>query len=420
MTIGEMLLRDGRVTRAQLDEAMAVRKRDGGRLGSLLVELGHIDAETLTIYLGLELGMPIATGATLERCKRSAVRLLTPQQATRYHCIPVVIQGQTLIVAIDDPHDLQALDALHQITGYRILPRIAPEIRLHYYLERFYGVPRPARYRALGEQARGNANGVTAAGLPGPPLPGLPPRRDSPVAAPTPVPTLRRPSTAALAAIREHEALELDANDLVDELEADEAEPAAAVEPTAAPAIARSTKSFTAPRIDFATARAAMAETDERSVVAERLLAYSIGRFEVAVLCLVRDTVVVGWKGFGPGLDDDRIETLLVPVESASLFQAACSGRELVQGRAAAGVLHDHVFKVLRCAPPASSVVVPILIGPRVVNVLYAHRPGGTPLPDAELAELRELAAAAGAAYVRLIAESKRKQGSLTGSPQPR
>ncbi|HUS66770.1 MAG TPA: hypothetical protein VMZ28_19670, partial [Kofleriaceae bacterium] len=194
MKLGEMLVRDGRVSQAQIDAAIAHKARVGGKIGSVMVELGFLDAETLTIYLGLMLGMPIATGATLERCKRSAVRLLTPQQAARYRCVPIVIQGQTLILAIDDPHDVQSLDALHNITGYRILPRIAPEIRLYYYLERFYGVARPPRYEALGETPRGNQQmgSHAASGLPGPPLPGLPPRRATPIQAPTPRPVLRR------------------------------------------------------------------------------------------------------------------------------------------------------------------------------------------------------------------------------------
>src|SRR6185503_19990015 len=110
-------------------------------------------------------------------------------------CVPIVIQGQTLIIAIDDPHDIQSLDALHNITGYRILPRVSPEIRIYFYLERFYGVPRPTRYRALGEAPCGNSalgSHPASSGLPGPPLPGLPPRRSTPTAAPTPRPVVRR------------------------------------------------------------------------------------------------------------------------------------------------------------------------------------------------------------------------------------
>ena len=70
-----MLLRDGRLTEAQLMQALTAQANDGGRLGTVLFEHGFVDLEALTVYLGLELGIPIATGAMIERAKRAAVRL---------------------------------------------------------------------------------------------------------------------------------------------------------------------------------------------------------------------------------------------------------------------------------------------------------------------------------------------------------
>ena len=474
MKLGEMLVRDGRITTSQLEQALAHQTRVGGRIGSILVELGFMDAETLTVYLGLELGIPIATGATLERCKRSAVKLLTAQQAARYRCVPIVIQGQTLIIAIDDPHDIQSLDALHNITGYRILPRVSPEIRIYYYLERFYGVPRPTRYRALGETPRGNSalgSHPTSSGLPGPPLPGLPPRRNSPVAAPTPRPVVRRsdsmqvavapttsvaiqrpppvPATAVAAASaavvvaelpsadtvptetaqpalrkgpQEQEALELDANDLVIELDSDDAEAAAAqsapvkadtgaqpVPLERGPRAVRTTAPVYAPR-SADEAVDIINRTDQRGSVADAILCYAAGLFEIAVLCLVRDQFAVGWKGFGPNLDADRIDTLLVPLEMPSIFQIGNKTRELVHAHAVPGSLHEHIFKVLRAHPPLYSIVFPISIGSRVVNLFYAHKADGSDLSDEEMATLRRVMTAAGDAYVRLISASKAQQ----------
>jgi hypothetical protein len=516
MKLGEMLVRDGRITPVQLQHAVAHQGELGGRLGSILVELGFLDAETLTVYLGLELGMPIATGATLERCKRSAVRLLTPQQAASYRCVPIVIQGQTLILAIEDPLDMVTLDALHNMTGYRILPRIAPEIRIHYYLERFYGVPRPQRFVALGDSPRGNpAIGSHTGGLPGPPLPGLPPRRTQPVVAPTPRPTLQRASSPsaerassrpppvppALAPVtsqvtlpppiriptkEEHEALEIDANDLVFELDADDAdvaghmhgagnngghaprasassgaraesiargsvappdpgagqltrgrrEPAShdpAERPAhdpAAPARKRRTARHVAqdpdgaddddrdtergvhPVMTLEVALAVMASTDQRGAVADAILGFAARLFDVGVLCLVRDHMALGWKGFGPGLDDDRIESLLIPLEMQSIYQLSARSRELFRGHAFPAALHDHVFKVLRCHAPLYSVVVPVAIGPRVVNLLYGHKRDGGDLTEEEALGLRQVGAGAGEAYVRLISASKAQRKS--------
>src|SRR3954447_3867223 len=187
MKLGEMLVRDGRLTEPQLEVALKYQARDGGRIGTILVEHGYVDLEALTVYLGLELGIPIATGAMLERAKRAAVRLLQPTQAFKHKCVPLVVQDRQLIAAIEDPHDFATLESLAQLTGYRVLPRVAPEVRIYYYIERYYGVSRPARFVKFGDSPRGDEAAIDP-GLPAPPLPGLPPVPAAPVAAPGPRP----------------------------------------------------------------------------------------------------------------------------------------------------------------------------------------------------------------------------------------
>src|SRR5256714_11967828 len=172
MKLGEMLVRDGRLTEAQLVSALNYQARDGGRLGTVLVEHGMVDLEALTVYLGLELGIPIATGAMLERAKRAAVRLLQPSQAVKHKCVPLVGQDRQLIAAIEGPHDFATLEAMASITGYRVLPRVAPELRIYYYIERYYGVPRPVRFVKFGDTPRGDEAAVDT-GLPAPPPPGF-------------------------------------------------------------------------------------------------------------------------------------------------------------------------------------------------------------------------------------------------------
>src|SRR5262249_12006495 len=157
---------------------------------TILVEHGLVDLEVLTVYLGLELGIPIATGAMLERAKRAAVRLLQPAQAFKYKCVPLVVQDRQLIAAIEDPHDFATLEALTHITGYRGLPGVAPEARIYYYIGRYYGVARPPRFVKFGDSPRGDEAAANA-GLPAPPLPGLPPVPASPVAPSGPRPHLR-------------------------------------------------------------------------------------------------------------------------------------------------------------------------------------------------------------------------------------
>ena len=48
-----------------------------------------------------------------------------------------------------------------------------------------------------------------------------------------------------------------------------------------------------------------------------------------------------------------------------------------------------------------------ITIGKRVVNLLYGHRAARPELTDGEVADVRDVTAAAASAYVRLIATKK-------------
>lgn len=417
MKLGEMLIRDGRLEEADLERVINRQSREGGRLGSLLVAEELIDAETLTVYLGLEFGIPIATMDTFERCKRSAVQLLSPEQAARFRCIPIVIQGQTLIVAVDDPHDMQTLEEIGKSTGYRIIPRVAPEICIYIYLERFYGLPQPKPFAQISKRAGSNPGTAPQKALPAPPLPGLPPQVDEPTPAPGPAPPLRTKRASDSAPFPDtaegegHEALELDAADLIEELEADEEAPAEKASPAsrlrAETQPAEPPEGMQPEALDQEAALKLISETTKRSDIADAILAHAAELFEVATLLLVRDNMAFGWKGFGPGLDLDRIETLLVPLDNTSMFKAALGDDRHYRARAFPNSLHSHFFRILRTPAPDCSIVVICTIGKRIVNLLYGQSAGGQDLSNQKMDGLMDLMNAAALAYMRLISKSK-------------
>jgi Type II secretion system (T2SS), protein E, N-terminal domain len=442
MKLGEMLVRDGCMTREQLDRALARQALEGGRLGTILVEMGFIDADALTVYLGLELGIPISTGATFERAKRTAVRLLTPAQARHYRCIPLIVQDRQLIAAMEDPHDMEVLDELYRVTGYRVLPRVAPEIRIFYYLERYYGIPRPPRLAALGDSVRGRPpSRAAAARLPAPPLPGLPPLTEVPApqppilpiammrpAAPSaasapPVP--RSPSGTAGSSPRltpppgppspEGLALTSDAEDLVITLEADAADEAEEAPQASFEATQMSPADVPSPELPGIIqpmardqVMATLASATRRGEVADAIISYAVGLFDVVALCVMRDNMAFGWKAVGPQLDRERIEALLIPLDAPSMFQSAMHKDNLFHEAPLPGTMHAYLYRVLRCQPPSRATVAAISIGKRVVNFLYGHRNGRQELSEAEVADLRSMCQAASEAYVKLIAASKR------------
>ena len=305
MRLGEMLVRDGRLTDAQLNQALGFQARDGGRLGTVLFEHGFVDLEALTIYLGLELGIPIATGAMLERAKRAAVRLLQPTQAFKHKCVPLVVQDRQLIAAIEDPHDFATLEALTQITGYRVLPRVAPEVRIYYYIERYYGVARPARFMKFGDTPRGNGQRRR--------------RRPARAAAARPAAGARRAGRRARSAPEAQEredGVGLDVRRVRARARCRGpardarrrrhragrgADAAASASHDDAARVRRSPRP-TSRRPGPISAEAALTELatlTDRNRIVEVLLGHAALIFDVAVLFAVRDQMAFGWKAFG-------------------------------------------------------------------------------------------------------------------------
>jgi len=409
MRLGEMLLRDGRLTEDQLKRALTAQAKDGGRLGTVLFEHGLVDLEALTVYLGLELGIPIATGAMLERAKRAAVRLLQPAQAFKFKVVPLVVQDRQLIAAVEDPHDFATLEALTHQTGYRVLPRVAPEVRIYYYIERYYGVARPARFVKFGESPRGDENAADPA-LPAPPLPGLPPAAASPVSAPGPKPKLRSTKMAQL--FDDSESLELDAEDLLESLDADDAAPAeraTTVRPhrSTNPPIAANVVEPPRNALAADDALAALATVTDRDAMIDALLGYAAGAFQGAVLFTVRDQLAFGWKAVGDLPGRAHVEHLLIPLEVPSIIQTAvASDSGVFSGEVAPSTVNTYLHKVLGIAEPKFATAGVITIGKRVVNVLYGY---GSELSSEAIEELRQVCAVAAEAYARLIAVRKKK-----------
>ena len=69
--IGELLLKEKRITPAQLQEALNYQKTNGGKLGFNLVKLGFVKDEEITSLLSKQYGVPsINLDAVRDRRRR--------------------------------------------------------------------------------------------------------------------------------------------------------------------------------------------------------------------------------------------------------------------------------------------------------------------------------------------------------------
>jgi type IV pilus assembly protein PilB len=135
--LGEILLREGLVTRDQLAQALAEQKNSKHRLGYVLVKLGLVQELEITKVLARQYRMP-AVDLTRFEVDPKIIKLVPAEMATKSVVLPLKREGRTLTVAMADPTDLGLLEDLKFITRFDLFPVIAGEYTLRNLIEKHY------------------------------------------------------------------------------------------------------------------------------------------------------------------------------------------------------------------------------------------------------------------------------------------
>ncbi|MCS7253899.1 MAG: type II secretion system ATPase GspE [Armatimonadetes bacterium] len=137
--IGELLIRLGKLSREKLEEALKLQAQSSGdkRLGELLVELGYCTEDDVVEALSIQTGLPIVN-LREERVDPDAIMLLPPEVAYRHMVLPIERRDSVLKVAIADPLDIAAEDALRFITGLNVEPYLARPSEIKSLIEQHY------------------------------------------------------------------------------------------------------------------------------------------------------------------------------------------------------------------------------------------------------------------------------------------
>lgn len=352
MRLGTLLLRDAVITLSQLEAALRSQILYGGRLGTNLVELGHVDVDTLGRYLARVLDVPHATAEQLEAASREALQLVGADRADRFTTVPLGFEDGRISMALRDPRDHHMVAQLERELDAPVRPLCAAELRILYYLERHYGLKRRARFLRDADDGAAPPEGERRRTLPPPMSSGAPVRL------------------------------------------------APRAEEQPAPASATSAK----PRCSLGEAVRRVDEAAHRDAIGDAILDFTVGRFAAAALFIVKKRTAVGWKVRGARRGD--IEQLSLSLAAVSALQTAADGERAYRGEpptagrpierelwAAIGVERD----------PKEVVAVPISVRGRVVNLAYAH---GV-VDDDAVDQLKTLCSRAGEAYFRLIQSAR-------------
>ena len=137
--LGELLVREKLISLQQLRQAQEEQNRSGQALGYTLQKLGFLSDTEITNFLSQQYRVPTIN---LEEYEIDAdiLKLVAKEQCERHKVLPVSRAGSSLVVAMADPTNLNAIDDLKFLTGFNVEPVIASEAAILAAIERYYNV----------------------------------------------------------------------------------------------------------------------------------------------------------------------------------------------------------------------------------------------------------------------------------------
>src|SRR5512139_690481 len=149
--IGELLVKENLITTDQLEVALKHQRQNGGRLGSILINLGYVEDDDITSLLSRKYGVPSINLAYFE-IDPSVIKLIPVDVAQKYMVVPLNRVGSTLTVASADPTNVFAMDDIKFMTGFNVEPVVASETSITEALEKYYGTPHSIELKKVYEQ----------------------------------------------------------------------------------------------------------------------------------------------------------------------------------------------------------------------------------------------------------------------------
>jgi Type II secretion system (T2SS), protein E, N-terminal domain len=136
--LGAILVRAGRISRVQLEEALLVQRRLRIPIGQALITLGYIDEATMRDALCTQLHVnffdvdKIVIDPTL-------ARLISERFASRNLVVPLFRAGDVLVVAMDDPSQAVLIEGLESQLRLQIEIVTTTTAKLTAAMKRLYG-----------------------------------------------------------------------------------------------------------------------------------------------------------------------------------------------------------------------------------------------------------------------------------------
>lgn len=136
--LGELLL-EAKVIRAdQLKMALEHQKRWGGRLASILVEMGSVDEKTIATVLEEQVGYKCVALQGIQ-VPPAVLKMVSYDMVKKYCILPLSFEHGRLTIAMSDPTDLKTIDEISFSLGVDVEPVCAGETSITVAIQKLYG-----------------------------------------------------------------------------------------------------------------------------------------------------------------------------------------------------------------------------------------------------------------------------------------
>jgi hypothetical protein len=424
--LGERLLAAGLLTHELLEQGLRAQVVWGGRIGTNLIELGCLDLDAVATALGKQRALPPALGRHFDRADPALQQAFPADLAAKHLVVPLLRFGDEPRIAVVsiDPLSFDAREEIAEafgLQGDQIVPSIAAEMRVRYHLERVYGIQRSARFlRSRGKtippfpifdpdampfDIEEPTSPTLVPEVPAPP-PSLPAAADE-ISAMIDAAVDAATTPEAPAGGRERRSyvrLIVEQPPVEEPLKISDSQPLGRI-PIRKVAVTTSppSRSRTSTRTpqSLTDATRAIRRAPDRDRAAD-LIIDTLSRFapvcSAGMLLVIRGEVAIGWKHFGTNPPE-----LAVPLDQPGLCVTAAE-REITV-RAPADDLGAIDMLLLRALGKMDGdlAVVPIPIAGKVMCLLAVVTD-----ENRSIAAVEAVAAAAGAAFARLIRDASR------------
>lgn len=135
----QWLLEKGFLTQEQLDEALKVQKQTSEpNLGKILTNLNMVGEREVIEAQAQEAGLPFVNLDSVA-LESSAVNVVPDRIAKQHNVIPVRKEGNTLWLAMSNPNNIEAMDAVRFASGLLVKPAVAVPGAIDDAIRKYYG-----------------------------------------------------------------------------------------------------------------------------------------------------------------------------------------------------------------------------------------------------------------------------------------